>query len=190
MAKSKKNDEKIIIRDIAFNKNYFKPLDFDECTLRNALDKLSEMAESVNKGHEISEEWINNSPLIYIEGQLRFQLKKFDDELPVSLEELETPSDFLHGRGFIHSLDCVYNSKVVFLFDFLDDIVTFSHYPDQLDEAALDKIALNLRALSFLVESQLTGAIKYQDIVFNAFSYTVWKKMGQKKFQPMIFGHM
>lgn len=191
MPKTKTTDEKIVIRGLTFSKDYFKPLVFDECALPGIISSLTDIGkiarERADKGRYDNDSLVNNSPLFYIEGLLRYQLNKIDDELPLDVDDLITPSDFLHGKGFIHSLDYVCNSKVVFLFDFLDDIVTFSHYPDQLDEVVINRIALNLRALSFLVESQLTGAIKPKDIAFERFAYIVWQKMGANEISAKQF---
>ncbi len=191
MPNTKTTDEKIVIRGLTFSKDYFKPSVFDECALPGIISFLTDIGEiareRADKGYYDYDSLVNNSPLFYIEGLLRYQLNKLDDELPLDLDGLITPSDFSHGKEFIHSLGCVCNSKVVFLFDFLDDIVALSHYPDQIDEAAIDKIALNLRALSFLTESQLTNEIKPKDIAFEKFAHIVWQKMGAKKITAQQF---
>ena len=58
-----------------------------------------------------------------------------------------------------------------------------------IDEPALEKIAINLRGLSFLMESQVTSSIRSDDLAFKVFAYSVWKdgEMGSKKISAMQF---
>jgi hypothetical protein len=179
MSKPKKTyDKKILIRGIEYDRDRFKPSALDEGELPGILDALADISAFANEHCDYDiEPLVNSSPLLYIEGLLRYQITIIDDDLGLTLKQLETTSDFLHEKEYVHNY--VSSPKAVFLFDFLDDIVFYSdnpalitHHPD-----ALDKIALNLRALSFLVESQVTGREKNKDIAFEAFAKVVWQKI-------------
>lgn len=188
---SKKTDGKITIRGTAYKRDSFKLSvffdEFDEFGVQHLLDYLIDIGEIAHKGCKNKDDLVRNSPLLYLEGLLRIQLERLDDELPVSLDELESVSDFSHAKAFFHKFRHCPNSKAVFLFDFLNDIVTFSEYPEQIDAQALEKIALNLRTFSFLVESQITGSKKSNDDVFEAFTHALWLKMGAKKISAQQF---
>ncbi|MDO9046999.1 MAG: hypothetical protein Q7U66_04585 [Methylobacter sp.] len=186
MFKAKQSDEKIVIRGITLDKNYYKPQIFDEYTLSgilNALDEIGVVANTrITKGYANAEadtfDLVACSPLLRIEAMLRYQLMKLGKEhklIGLFIGQLITPLDFSNAKEFVRE-ECL-SCKAVFLFDFLEDIVTFSHYPDQINQNALKKIALNLRALSFLVEPQLTGSEKDEDIGFKVFAYCVWQKI-------------
>lgn len=173
--------EKITVRGEDYPAYLFKPHVFDECTLPDVGVFLEDTGEIARNGAKDIDSLVRNSPLLRIEGQLRFQLSRLDDEHGLILDHLQEPSDFIHGREFIHNLSYVCNSKVVFLFDFLSDIVYLSHYPDEIDQQAIDKIKANLRALSFLTESQLTGSTARPDPAWDKFARGVWNGMGARK---------
>jgi len=179
-----KSNNKIIIRDLTFNEERFKPQPFEESELPGILDALTEVSHLANR-HVNPDSLVNNSPLLYIEGLLRYQIMRIEEDLGLTLAQLQTISDFLHERDYVHNY--VSSSKAVFLFDFLNDIVFFSYNPELIDPAALEKIAQNLRGLSFLVESQLTGGEKDNNDAFEVFAYAVWLKIGAKKISAVQF---
>ncbi len=189
MSKPKKTyDKKIFIRGIGYDRDCFKPFALDEGELPGILNALANISMFANEhcDYDIGP-LVNSSPLLHIEGLLRYQIMKIDDDIGLTLKQLETTSDFLHEKEYVHNH--VSSPKAVFLFDFLNDIVFYSDYPALITHHpdALDKIALNLRALSFLVESQVTGREKNKDIGFEVFAKDVWRKMGAKKISARRF---
>jgi len=120
---------------------------------------------------------ISNNPLSHIEGLVKHQLNRLLDGKFISINDLKTPSDFIHEEHFIRQTYCI---KTNFLFNFLKDIVSMKTCPESIDERELSKLEASLRGLFFLAESQLTGGSKNKQSIFNNFIYFVWKGNGSK----------
>ena len=77
---------------------------------------------------------------------------------------------------------------MVFLFDFLRDIVYLSEMPSDINSESLNKIAMNLRTLFILCDSSFTGQSAHRESVgFRNFAFSVWVGMGAKKISGQKF---
>lgn len=182
MPEAIKQAGRIVIRGMVFDQEYFAPHPIDEFTLQEVIPHISDVGEIARIGSKDLESLVGNSPLTYIEGLIRYQLKRIDDALALCFSELDCLVSFDNYHDLIHERPLeIPDSKIVFLFDFLRDIVILSRYPDKIRSSDLEKISVNLRALSFLIEPQLNGKIKPNNHAFEYFAYGVWLRAGGKK---------
>lgn len=188
MPKAKKPADKIVIRGRSYDQEYFAPQPIDEFTLKELIPHISDIGEIAREGSKDLDGLVGNSPLSYIEGLLRYQLKQIDDESSQYFSELKDLDSFDIYFELIHDLPTkTPDTKIVFLFDFLRDIVILSCFPHLITDTYLEKITVNLRALSFLVEPQLNGRIKPGEHIFEHFAYNVWLFAGGKKISGQQF---
>ncbi len=189
MANKKKLDKKIIIQGESYGMDSFKPHHIDEFEICRVLRVIEEVGEFSVKGHRDMRSIVRHSPLLHIEGLIRFQLIKRKSETHgLCLEYLETTSDFLHQSSYVDNhISC---PRIVFLFNFLYDIVSLSNSPEYITREKLDKIKSNLRTLNVSFESQITGARSHENKTknkFEGFAYYVWKTNNCEKIKPAIF---
>jgi len=181
--------QKIVIQGKEYNLDLFKPHDIDECEFPSLLRVIEEVGEFAADGYEDMASIVRGSPLLHIEGLIRYQLIKHDsDSHGLSIKCLETTSDFFHERHFVeHNINC---SKIVFLFNFLHDIVFLSDSPQYITKEELDKIKNNLRTLIMLCDSQLTAQKSHKNKTkndFKMFAYYVWTRNNCENIKPAKF---
>jgi len=181
-------EEKIIIRGNVYYKELFSsPCDVNEIDLKGILNHILDIGLIARKGYKDIDSLVKNSPLLYLEGVLRFQFEKHDTD-GIGLERLETRSDFIHEYDYIH--DVIGCNKLVFLFDFLSDIVFLADSPEFITDSEIDKISHNLQKLSFLCTPQITGKMAHTEdntIIFNRLAFYVWLQNGSTKMIAKVF---
>jgi len=187
MTKIINTSNQIIVQGVSYDMDDFKIHYFEECEIPGILRVIEEVGEFANEGYEDMDSIVRDSPLHHIEGLIRHQLVKHKiEEHGLSLKYLETTADFFIIKDSFHNkINCY---KLVFLFDFLSDIVCLSQSPSDINSESLNKIAMNLRTLFILCDSSFTGASSHkEDVGFRHFAFSVWVGMGAKKISGRKF---
>jgi hypothetical protein len=177
MSKTTKSDNgKITVRGHVFDKSQFKPISIDESEIFGIVEGLRDFADYA-RNHDIPAS-AYPPEFLKMEGLVRYQIEKLPD-----VERKFIPDELLSSSTDSTDLECwlefvldnLSNPKTKFLLDFLKDILIYCECPAAIDETALDRIAQNLRALSFLLEIQFIPSKTKDDSVFESFAYHVWR---------------
>lgn len=177
MSKNTKDaSRKIVIRGDEYDQKDFKPISIDESELPSLLEGLRDFADCARRFGVPNSEYPPG--FLKMEGLVRYQIEQLPD-----VERKFIPDELLSSSIDSCDLKCwlefvsgsLSNPKTKFLMSFLKDILFYCECPQAIDETVLERIALNLRALSFLMADQFTGATTKDDSVFESFAYHVWR---------------
>jgi hypothetical protein len=161
----------------------------DESTIEGISYHLAEIGdiarERLQAGESI-ESLVRNSDLPRLAAILLLRLRRQTLGWPVDhVANLKSSSDFLRLADKFHATN---DSSVVFLFNFLSDVVGLSENPNLLNAKTLDLLKLNLRALSFLATNQVNASTPRDQRPFVVFMHHIWEN--QDKVDPKISARM